>query len=595
MFKSIQWKLVIMFVLLIISVMIVVSIFLSEAVSKFYHNEFAGQMKTVFDRSLIKQLEDEISKQQDMEASAKKAFDIITTYIGPLGIDSNRNYYVLDGDSGSVQLHSGVLDNKKWENTGNIISALAGKPGNEIKSKSEFMDFAVPLKMQDGTVKHIVYIKDDKEELYSIQKNILDTILNAVLIGIIISVVFGFFLSRTITTPIAILTQKAEKIAEGDFESKIEVRSRDEIGKLTNTFNFMGSELKATLEQIDSEKNKMETILLYMTDGVIAFDLEGRIIHINPAARRMLEIDEEEYISFDDFFKSIHVDISLGELIYLEHWTTVERPLDINDQHLKAFFAAFKIEKEKTGGVVVVLQDITEQQKLDAARREFVANVSHELRTPLTSIKSYTETLLEGAMEDREIANQFLKVINNESDRMTRLVKDLLLLSRLDYTQNQWNKEEYSLVQLIDEVMEKLWIEAKNHSHELTFTKTTEIPLLYGDRDRIQQVIINIITNAIKYTPDGGKISVYAGRLYNEAYVKIIDNGMGIPKQDLPRIFERFYRVDKARSRELGGTGLGLAIAKEIILAHNGTITIDSDTGKGTEVIIKLPVYQERN
>ena len=222
-------------------------------------------------------------------------------------------------------------------------------------------------------------------------------------------------------------------------------------------------------------------------------------------------------------------------------------------------------------------------------RKEFVANVSHELRTPLTSIKSYTETLLDGDIDDRELSVKFLKVINSEADRMTRLVKDLLQLSRLDNKQMKWNMKEISIVNLVKYTVNKMQIEAKNKGHTLVCHVIGDIPDIIGDKDRLEQVIVNIISNAIKYTQEDGNISVYIGKNYSEVYVKVTDNGVGIPEEDLPRIFERFYRVDKARSREMGGTGLGLSIAREIVEAHGGNISINSEYGKGTEVLIKIP------
>lgn len=580
MFKGIQWKLVMMFVLLVVSVIIVVGTVLVGNVSNFYHDDFKTKMDRVFNNEDI----DFVSAVGSTDQLDEK----LKSYIGMLGIDTYRNYFILNS-LGGVYRSSNIELAGNLEYSENMIKAMRGKRTTEVRNAKEYMDYAVPI-MADGEVKYIIYIRDEKNDLREMTGGLFRIILNAIAFGLVVSIVLGFFLSSTITTPIASLTRKAEKMAAGDFEQILEVKSDDEIGKLTNTFNYMASELKHNLEAIASEKNKAEMILLNMTDGVMAFDVEGSLIHANPTSQNMVNIKSLEDIHFDEFFKQLNVDISLGQLVYLEHNKTLERQIELRDLHLNASFAAFKIEKEKVGGVVVVFQDITEQQKLDISRREFVANVSHELRTPLTSIKSYTETLLDGALSDRETAESFLKVIDNESDRMTRLVKDLLILSKLGDKQIQWNKSYFSMKQLIDEVVEKLSLSAKSQKHELSFTLTTSLPDVYGDRDRIEQVLKNIISNAIKYTADGGKISIFAGCVYNEVYVKIKDNGIGIPKEDLSRIFERFYRVDKARSREMGGTGLGLAIAKEIVLAHNGTIEIDSEPDHGTEVTINLPV-----
>ncbi|WHH57401.1 ATP-binding protein [Petroclostridium sp. X23] len=582
MFKSIQWKLVMMFVLLVISVIIVVGIYLSSSVTSFYHDDFKKKMDRVFNNDDI--------DFSGAAVSTDQLDKVLKSFIGMLGIDTYRNYFILNPLGGVYQSSNMELAGD-LEYTPNMIRAMRGKKTVDVKNNKDYMDYAIPI-MERGKTKFIIYIRDEKNDLNEMTSELFNIILKALAVGLGVSMIMGYFLSSTITIPIASLTKKAEKMAAGDFEQMLEAKSDDEIGKLTNTFNYMASELKHTLEEIASEKNKAETILLNMTDGVMAFNVDGTLIHANPVSRNILNIQtfDDKEANFDEFFKSLNADISIGELIYLDNNKTLEREIEINDVHLKASFAAFKVEKEKVGGVVVVLQDITEQQKLDAARREFVANVSHELRTPLTSIKSYAETLLDGALDDRETAVSFLKVVNNESDRMTRLVKDLLILSRLGDKQVQWNKTYFSMKKLIDEVVEKLTLSAKHRKHRLTFTLVSSLPDIYGDRDRIEQVLKNIVSNAIKYTPDGGEISIFAGCVYNEVYVKIKDSGIGIPKEDLSRIFERFYRVDKARSREMGGTGLGLAIAKEIVLAHNGTLSIDSELDKGTEVTIKIPV-----
>ena len=260
---------------------------------------------------------------------------------------------------------------------------------------------------------------------------------------------------------------------------------------------------------------------------------------------------------------------------------------------LQANFAPYKDEKGEKAGIVMVLQDITERQRLDNMRKEFVANVSHELKTPLTSIKSYTETLLEGALDDRELSEHFLEVVNSEADRMARLVRDLLQLSSLDYNQTKWNKRESDLVKIIENSVLKMSMTAKNKNQSLHFITREDALMVYLDTDRIEQVILNILSNALKYTPDNGEIKVFLDKKEQDAIIRIVDNGIGIPKEDIPRLFERFYRVDKARTRELGGTGLGLSIAQQIIEVHQGKIKINSNEGEGTEAVIILPLVEK--
>jgi two-component system sensor histidine kinase VicK len=343
------------------------------------------------------------------------------------------------------------------------------------------------------------------------------------------------------------------------------------------------------MTEISSEKNKIETILKYMTDGIIAFNLDGEVIHANPAAKKMLGLDEIN-LGFNEFSEKYELGINLEELAFFEAAINKETSVEINNKTIKMYFALFTDEEQRAEGIIAVLQDITEQQKLENMRKEFVANVSHELRTPLTSIKSYTETLLDDGLEDVATAQRFLGVINSEADRMTRLVKDLLQLSRMDSQKMHFKMKVISFNDLVKNAVEKMQIEAKSKGQQLECFTIGEIPEIKADRDRIEQVVINILSNSIKYTPENGRITVYIGKTYSEVYVKVSDTGIGIPESDVDRIFERFYRVDKARSREMGGTGLGLSIAKEIVEAHGGTITVSSEIGKGTDVTVKLPM-----
>ena len=350
------------------------------------------------------------------------------------------------------------------------------------------------------------------------------------------------------------------------------------------------AELKDKLNEVSSRKNQIETILLHMTDGIIAFNIKGEIILINPAAKKFLSISPEDN-TFDDIFGKFKLDINTEKVIYLDSWTSTEQRIQVDDQYVKVLFAPFKNEEERPDGVIAVIQDITEHVKLDNMQKELVADVSHELKTPITSIMGYADTLLEGGY-DEETQTKFLNVIASESRRMARLVTDLLTLSRYDSNKKKTRKETFDLGDLVKRCQEKLAIEIKKKGHKVTSFVTADVPLVYADKDDIERVVLNILTNSIKYTPDNGEIKIYVGFVYNDAYIKIFDNGIGIPEDDLSRIFERFYRVDKARTREMGGTGLGLSIAKEILDKNGGSIDIKSKVGEGTEVVIRIPTKQ---
>ncbi|MBE7050579.1 MAG: cell wall metabolism sensor histidine kinase WalK [Ruminococcaceae bacterium] len=587
MFKSISLKIGSMFVLLTISVIILIGTFMTDTTDRYYHDEFRKINSTVFNSDYV----DSLCMLIGNENSVNDIYSSASAYFGQLGIDSFRNFFILDGKSGKPI--TGLASNEEMSNSleisPNIITAMNGAVGDEIKSEYSYMDYAVPLVSENG-IEYIAYVKDTKEESNTILRNIFTIIIQALLLGIVISLIFAILLSVTIISPIKSLTQKSKQMASGDFSSTIDVNSPDEIGQLTETFNYMANELKQTLSAIQSEKDKVETIVQYMTDGVMAFGVNGEIIHINPAAKKILELKDDEMPSFDQLFSSY--EINMGQILYFRHFETLERVIDRGEREISVYFAPFKTE-DKTGGVVVVLRDITEREKLDKTRKEFVANVSHELRTPLTTVKSYTETLQEMIADenvDVETIGGFLGVINSEADRMTRLVRDLLLLSSLDHSINDMLKSELDVASLTKGIVEKLQHSAKEKNQTLTYEPTNTIPFVYGNSDRLEQVITNIITNALKYTPDGGNILVSTMHMFNTVTIKVKDNGIGIPQKDIEHIFERFYRVDKARSRQMGGTGLGLAIAKEIIEAHDGSISIKSKPGQGTTVMIKIPV-----
>ena len=371
------------------------------------------------------------------------------------------------------------------------------------------------------------------------------------------SLIIAAILSKFVIYPINKLIKSAEKITEEESKEnskKDKKRRKTEMSNLENVFGLMTTELKEKLSEVSTQKNQIETILLHMTDGIIAFNRKGEIILINPAAKKFLSIRPEDN-TFDDIFKKFNLNINMEKIIYLENWTSTEQRIQVEDRYVKAFFAPFKDESERPDGVIAVIQDITEHVKLDNMQKELVADVSHELKTPITSIMGYADTLLEGEY-DKETQDKFLNVIATEARRMAKLVTDLLTLSRYDSNKKRTQKELFDLGDLVKKCQDKLAIEIKKKNHTVNCFVTADVPPVYADKYDIERVILNILTNSIKYIKDGGEIKIYVGFVYNDAYIKIFDNGIGIPEEDLSRIFERFYRVDKARTREMGGTGL---------------------------------------
>lgn len=592
MFKSIQWKIIAIFLLLTISVMIVVGTFLLQNISSYYLNDFKTTMS---EQVFSSRLKEELSEAAQSENAVDEIEALMRVYSVRMGIDSFRNYYILDGKTCRVLSRSDP-GGDAFFTTPNIVTAMGGMTGDNIDKDARYMDYAVPIGDDSGKVQYIIDVKDTKEEVYDITKNIFINILWAILFGLLFSLVLGFVLSGTIIAPISSLQYRAEAMAEGDFKHKMEVQSRDEIGRLTMAFNTMANQIAETMADIAAEKNKIETVLLHMTDAIIAFDSStGKVIHENPACEQVLGDCTDN--TFDEIFdRDLGLDVTMSRVLYLDEGRSLEFDVERDNKNYKVHFVPFNAENVFSSGVIVVFRDITKQLKLENSRREFVANVSHELRTPLTTIKGYAETIIDNEEDEGRSGGPiqgFAKIIDKETDRMTRLVKDLLTLSKLDGNKQRLNCTSFDLMELAEGITQKLSINAKSHNHTLTFIPRSDNFSFFGDRDKIEQVVTNIVSNAIKYTLDGGKIDVECGNDGQNALLRVTDNGIGIPREDLPRIFERFYRVDKARSRQSGGTGLGLAIAKEITERHGGTISIDSGVSKGTCVTIILPMFRE--
>ena len=332
-----------------------------------------------------------------------------------------------------------------------------------------------------------------------------------------------------------------------------------------------------------------------MHDGILAFDMRGKLLHINPEAKKLLKRKYVDDITFNRFFKEINADITLESLQYLPIEDCVEREIQLNDYVLRLSFATFS-QDSSDGGVIVVIHDITKQERLESARRDFVANVSHELRTPLTVIKSYADILADTPDAEPELRTRFLDTISSETDRMTKIISDLLTLSKLDENANySIPSDNIDIRSMIEGLVERLSLTAKKKNQTLTYTPINDVPNIRGDRDGLERALTNIISNALKYTPTDGKIQIFSSKVYNDILIKISDTGIGISKEQLPNIFDRFFRVDKARSRDKGGTGLGLAIAKETIeTTFHGKILINSQLNKGTDVTVTIPIPKNK-
>ena len=585
MFRSLHMKLVLIMVLIMISVMAVVGTFLVNSVTTYNIDNFLSQMSMVFTPEFILTLE---NTEKEAEYPVSELRSVMEAYSGPMGIDEFRSFYILDASSGKYLTGSDDSLAQRLSLTPNILKVMDGQVGDEVQRLSDYFDIAIPINVEQGSG-YIVGVMDTKQELSDLSWNLFTILIRGMLFGILVAVLLSFFLAKTITTPIERLTGQATMIAHGDFSCMAEVYADDEIGILTSTFNEMSEILRDNLRTIKDERNKLNTLFEHMADGVVAFDSAGRITNINPEAEKMLGKVFDETAVYADVFPGI----SISRSDMAEDGKYIETDYFINKRALKIFFAPLKTDEE-SGGIMAVLHDVTQQKRLDDARKEFVANVSHELRTPLTNIKGYTETLLDAYEDmDGETRNRFLNIIYSESDRMTRIVKDLLTLTKLDYGKMESNMERFSLKSVAESVAASMEIEAEKQGVVISCLIPENMPEISGLRDRIEQVIVNIVSNAVKYNQRGGRVDISGGEKGESVFLTVSDTGLGIPEEDLPRVFERFYRVDKARSRERGGTGLGLAIAREIIEFHGGNISIRSKEGRGTSITVTLPKAPE--
>ena len=565
---SIQMKIVLIYLCTIIIIMLVSGTFI---VYQTEENDFKEIQQTMENMSLHI-----ASGNFDIKESAStisESYEMYTLDQEGKVIDSTTSELKIGEKVTSAVVVAALVTNSEETSELRHFSSILNKDG--------YVERAIPT--PDGT---IIYIRTNTHAIYNKMLNIIRTIVMGLVLAMVITGFCGITFSNMITAPIKALTANSKKLAAGNTISRIPVEAADEIGELTQSFNYMASQLSATMEVVTSEKNKLEKIFEHMADGVMAFNRQGILIHVNSACYEMLGNDKMGP-NFEMIFEKLGIQADFDKLLAGERYESADEYVIIDDKYLKMQFDEYLNAKGEADGLVVVIQDVTKQQKLDQMRKEFVANVSHELRTPLTTVKIYTETLIDGAIDDRENAMHFLSVMEKEADRMTALVQDLLELSRIDNKQIQLKFVLIELKDIIEEVVEaqQVHIANKGHTLKVNFDETTSY-FIRGDVFRIRQILHNILSNAIKYTVEEGTITISMHKANRKIQIAVSDTGMGIPQEDIQRIFERFYRVDKARSRKLGGTGLGLSIAKELMALHNGDISIQSKVGEGTTVTL---------
>lgn len=594
-FQSVQFKLVIMYLLLIIVAM--------QVIGAYFVRELEGQLEKNFQDSITNSItlldynaREEIIKNSDN--SVKLQNDIRELLVDYSRASSNLIEVRIVDDKGKILGTSnlnnqGIVGQKSNDplvkRTLSLGTTSEDKIYKDESNKNNRVWVNVSSIKNKGQVIGAIYLVADIESVYKQVDDITNIFITGTLIAMIITAVLGILLSRTITKPIIEMKRQAYAMARGNYSRKVKVYGVDEIGELADSFNTLTKRVQEAQAMTEGERRKLSSVLAYMTDGVIATDRRGKVILINTPAEKMLRVKHESANG-----RSIIDVLDIGDTYQFEDLMEVDGSLTMDRSTLDKPYvlrANFSVIQRETGfnnGVIAVLHDITDQEKVDQERRDFVSNVSHELRTPLTSMHSYLEALSDGAWEDKEIAPRFLEVTQNETERMIRLVNDLLKLSRMDGGREQLEKSFVNFTDFFNHIIDRFEMMKKE-----TIMFKRHIPrepvIIEIDEDKVMQVLDNIISNANKYSPDGGRISFYLKKFEDEIEVSIADEGLGVPDEDLANVFDRFFRVDKARLREMGGTGLGLAIAREVIEAHGGRIWAERNKTKGTIIKFTLP------
>ncbi len=600
---SIKWKLVFLYVILVVLVIVVSGFYIILNVQQNAYREKFTELEYTSERIIDTLQTASLDETSDVQALFA---DVISALVMESVNMDSKNIYLLTSDGSLVYYRDAAPLTQADLSSRVIMDAMDGETSEELYvhrinqngSTVSVGDYAGYFTMrgisagEEGA--YILFIRQTMSEVDATIYNTMMIIITASVIAILIAGILAFFLAGTISSPLRRLTERTKEMAKGNLEAAeagpVSRPNGDELTELENNFAYMGRELGSMLREVNTEKNKLSTVFTYMADGLVVYDADGHLLQSNPAAAELMG-DRILYEDFNTIFAPHKMEEFLGQ-----EEKTHAFLMQVEDAYINAIFAEYTEEDEEGSapGLIVVLQDTTEQKQVEEMQKEFVANVSHELRTPITTIKSYVETLMDGAKDEPEIEDQFLNVINLESDRMTHLITELLELSRIDSRRVKLRLEAVNLTEIVERSVMEHQILAAQKNQDLAFVGDDRACFVMADTARVEQVLRNLITNAIKYSPENAtiRLGVHATPSRVEVYVQ--DTGMGIEKKEQERIFERFYRVDKARSRSMGGTGLGLAIAREIMDMHHGEIWVESDIGKGSTFWLSFPRVERK-
>lgn len=592
-FRSIQMKFVLIYVLLILFAMQIISVYFVNSLEEKFTSNFQTSLEQRVEL-LEYNLGEEMLKERDLQSNTleQDIRRVLEDFASASDVNEVRVVNMENKIIGTSDSNNRGLVGQRLPDLSVKRALSAGQTEDEMlvdESTGQRVWVLTSPILSNSEVIGAIYLVGNIETVFTQLDDINEILFSAAVLALAITAILGVTLARTITRPITDMRRQAVALGKGNFSRKVKVYGQDEIGELAVTFNNLTKRLQEAQATTEGERRKLSSVLSYMTDGVIATDRRGRVILINEPASKMLSVSRETVISQPIVsLLNLEEDYSFDDLLNEQDSVILDYSTHDRPYVLRANFSVIQKETGFVNGLITVLHDITEQEKIEMERREFVTNVSHELRTPLTTMRSYLEALADGAWQDPGIAPNFLDVTQTETERMIRLVNDLLQLSKFDSQEYNLTKKDTDFIEFFNKIIDRFEM---TKSRDITFLrKLPRYPIYVTiDQDKLTQVIDNIISNALKYSPDGGLVSFKVEEHGNTIQVSISDQGMGIPKKSLDRIFERFYRVDRARSRKMGGTGLGLAIAKELITAHGGHIWATSVEGKGTTIFFTLP------
>jgi two-component system phosphate regulon sensor histidine kinase PhoR len=583
MFRSIQWRITFWFVLLIVVSMTVLGIFLTNSVRNTQLNNLANQLETEA------RIVSEVSLPYLSDAADENSIDAIVKTLG-VQIDERITVIATDGTVlGDSDEDPSIMENHSTRPE--VKEAIESGYGESIRYSTTLDEkmMYVAVLVTDGQYNYgIARAALPVTQVDELVNSIINSVVLATIITALLIIIAILVIAPATTRPIAELTRASRRIADGDFDYKITAGGSDESGQLARAFNEMRLKIKDMIDKISADRAELLTILENMTDGIIMTDNEGNITLVNAACKKILNVEGKEITAKP--LIEVFRDHQLNDILKRCLNTGKQQATQFESGALKKFIQAVAIPVSSDGlnGALILLQDLTELRSLQTMRRELIGNISHEFRTPLAGIKAMAETLQDGAINEQDAARDFLNRIEAEVDRLTQMVSELTELSRIESGKVELMPEIVDINRLIQEVLDQLAPQAERQNLVLKTRFDAGQLLVKADKERMRQVIINLVHNSIKFSRPGGAITAITGRQGNLAVIEIADEGTGISKDDLLHIFERFYKADKSRSGQ--GTGMGLAIAKHIVQAHGGSISATSEEGRGTTIRFTLPL-----